>query len=71
MPKTWHVTFDLTVADCWIEDGFDLQPRFVEEALQDGLLDFAYDYEKAVTNITVVKRTRKAPRRHKERANNP
>jgi hypothetical protein len=63
MPKTWHVTFDLTVADAWIEDGFELEPRFVEEIVQEGILQYAYDYEKAVTNIKVIERTRKAPRR--------
>jgi hypothetical protein len=65
MAKTWHVTFNLTVADCWIEDGFELYAEYVKEAIQGSILDYADDHEKIVSNITVTERPSKAPKRKK------
>ena len=54
MAKTWHVQFDLTVTDNWIDDGFALTPTLLKEVIQEGILDWAYDHEKKVEHVTVV-----------------
>jgi hypothetical protein len=54
--KRWRVQFDLVVSGGWIEDGFDLTPALVKEVVQEGILQYARDFEKEVKNITVVVR---------------
>jgi hypothetical protein len=58
MDKTtrWRVQFDLIVSGGWIEDGFDLTPDLVRDIVQDGILQYAHDFEKEVENITVTTR---------------
>jgi hypothetical protein len=53
MSKTWKVSFCLTVDASWIEDGFDLTPALLEEVIQDGILDYAYDEEKRLTDMVI------------------
>jgi hypothetical protein len=53
MSKTWKIAFCLTIDATWIEDGFDMTPALLREIIHDGILDYAYDEEKRVTNIVI------------------
>src|SRR5215471_7323850 len=58
MAKTWHVSFDLTVTDNWIDDGFDFTHELLTEVIQSGILDYAYEAEKKVERVVITEATR-------------
>lgn len=64
MAKTWRVSFEVSVADAWVDDGFEMTPELVEEVVLESILDYAYPAEKVVTKVVVVELK-------KEKANGP
>jgi hypothetical protein len=53
--KTWKVSFEISISDCWIEDGFDMKERKEQliEFLEEQLLPYSYSNEVLITKMEI------------------
>lgn len=55
--KTWKIELEMTVADSWIEDGFDATDEAVKEEIKWnclGLLPWAHETEVKIDNLKIT-----------------
>lgn len=53
MATQYNVSFTLTVADAWMQDGFALTPALLKDLVQQGILEYAHDHEKTIESISI------------------
>lgn len=53
MAKQFNISFTLTIAWKWIDDGFTLTPENLAEIIREGILDYASEEEKKISDITI------------------